>query len=353
METCVTVTWMKLCYQLLRLTGETLWADQLEISLYNALLGAMCDNGNWWAYYSQLAGERMPSPVQVPVCQSSCCVANGPRGLLITPGWSVMQGKNGPVINLYSQGTWSQKLENGMDVKIVQETDYPVNGSVLISIDPAKPARFMVKLRIPAWSNNTLLMVNDEIISCTSGTYSSITREWKTGDKIHLELDLRGRIITAPGSANDLAVMRGPIVLALDNRMVKAENYNLWLLPDGTKWNHVDELGGLNYVLPKPCATSASPEQYIELKPVTNKPAGVWMAFEVPFLFRYTHFFDHKQINLVMCDYASAGNQYDEKNLFRVWLPQPLFMNDIFPENTWHILYRDGATRPEFPPVLK
>ena len=95
METCVTVTWMKLCYQLLRLTGNPVWADQLEISLYNALFGAMIDDGRWWAYFSPLIGERMPSPMQVPVCKSSCCVANGPRGMLITPGWSVMKGEKG------------------------------------------------------------------------------------------------------------------------------------------------------------------------------------------------------------------------------------------------------------------
>jgi hypothetical protein len=143
--------------------------------------------------------------------------------------------------------------------------------------------------------------------------------------------------------------MRGPVVLALDSRMVKPENYNLWLLPDGTRWNHVDELGGLNYVLPKPCLSDGSVEEYIDIKPVTEKPDQVWMAFEVPFLYRYTHFFDHKKINLVMCDYASAGNDYDTKDLFRVWLPQPLFMNDIFPVNTWRILYRDGDIRPEVP----
>lgn len=50
------------------------------------LMGAMIDDGEWWAYFSPLIGERMPSPMQVPVCESSCCVANGPRGLLITPG---------------------------------------------------------------------------------------------------------------------------------------------------------------------------------------------------------------------------------------------------------------------------
>jgi uncharacterized protein len=346
METCVTATWMKLCYQLLKLTGDPLWADQLEISLYNSLLGAMCENGAWWAYYSQLAGERMPSPMQVPVCKSSCCVANGPRGLLITPGWSVMGGVNGPVINLYSAGRWDHKLASGKVVTLTQETDYPENKDIIIQVDPTVTEEFTISLRIPAWSRNTILTVNGEAINAEAGTYANIRRKWNKGDRIHLEPDLRGRIIRAPGNVNDMAVMRGPIVLALDSRMVKSETYNLWLLPEGTEWTHKNELGGLTYVLPKPCLTETDPVRYIDLKPVTDKPASVWMAFEVPFLYRYTHFFDHKQINLVMCDYASAGNQYTTENLFRVWMPQPLYMNDLFPKDTWHILYRDGDTRP-------
>lgn len=349
METCVTVTWMKLCYQLLQLTGDPVWADQMEISLYNALMGAMVDDGRWWAYFSPLIGERMPSPMQVPVCQSSCCIANGPRGMLITPGWSVMKGKTGPVINLYSQGNWTQKLENDTEVKITQVTDYPVNKDILIYVGLPKPVNFSITLRIPAWNTNSKLMVNDEAINCLPGTYVHIKREWKNGDKIQLEMDLRGRILRSPGSINELAVMRGPIVLALDSRLVKNENYNLWLLPQGTKWQSKSELGGLKYVLPAPCLSANSPVQYVELTPSSSKPANVWMAFEVPFLYRYTHFFDHKQINLTMCDYASAGNQYSVKNLFRVWLPQPLYMNDIFPENTWRILYQPGNTRPELP----
>ena len=349
METCVTVTWMKLCYQLLQLTGDPVWADNLEISLYNALMGAMINEGEWWAYFSPLIGERMPSPMQVPVCESSCCIANGPRGMLITPGWSVMKSKSGPVINMYSKGTWRQKLENGKEIKIIQKTNYPEDKEILIRIEMPKPERFTISLRIPAWDKDTRLSINDETINCEQGKYAQIEREWENGDQIRLKMDLRGRIIRAPGSVNDLAVMRGPIVLALDNRLVKNENYNLWLLPQGIQWNFKDELGGLKYVLPQPCFTPDAPDQYVELIPSKIKPSGVWMAFEVPFLYRYTHFFDHKQINLVMCDYASAGNLYNEKNLFRVWLPQPLFMNDVFPENTWRILYREGDTRPTVP----
>ena len=348
METCVTVTWMKLCYQLLQLTGDPVWADQMEISLYNALMGAMIDGGKWWAYFSPLIGERMPSPMQVPQCQSSCCVANGPRGMLITPGWSVMKSQSGPVINLYSNGIWTQELQSGTELKITQETDYPEQKEISIIVELPQPELFTISVGIPSRGKNTKLMVNDETINCKSGTYCHITRKWGNGDKIRMEMDLRGRIIRSPGSVNELAVMRGPIVLALDNRMVKNENYNLWLLPLGTQWEVKNELGGLKYILPKPSPTSGSPDQYVELTPCSSKPPNVWMAFEVPFLYRYTHFFDHKQINLAMCDYASAGNQYLEKNLFRVWLPQPLYMNDIFPERTWQILYRDNP-RPGVP----
>jgi len=260
-----------------------------------------------------------------------------------------MGSKTGLVINLYNAGSWQHKLTNGNVVTISQETDYPVNKDISIVVDPSRTEDFTISLRIPAWSIKTVLTVNGEAITAEAGTYAKIHRNWNKGDRIHLELDLRGRIIRAPGNVNDVAVMRGPVVLALDNRMVHAQNYNLWILADSTSWTYKDELGGLKYVLPKPCPTAESPDQYIDLTPVSNKPPNVWMAFEVPFLYRYTHFFDHRQINLIMCDYASAGNQYDEENLFRVWLPQPLYMNDLFPKNTWRILYREGDIRPEIP----
>jgi len=351
METCVTTTWIKLCYQLLRLTGDDVWADEMEISLYNAMLGAMLPSGNWWAYFSPLAGERIPSPLQVPAVNSSCCVANGPRGLLTVPSWSVMHSKTGPVINLYAQGSWSYQLENGNQVTLNQETSYPETDKINISTQQDKPAIYAISLRIPSWSKQTKLLVNGTEIKCSPGTYAVIKREWKNNDKISLQLDLRGRIILAPGDLNAKAVMRGPIVLALDSRFVTSKSTNLWIAPQNTEWVNDAELGGIHYAKLK--ATSPSmgirySNDYIDLKPVANKPDSVWMAFEVPFLYRPTHFFNHKLESLVMIDYASAGNQYNANDLFRVWLPQPLFMSDAFPKDSWKILY-EGKTRPEVP----
>ncbi|MEJ1974604.1 MAG: beta-L-arabinofuranosidase domain-containing protein [Lacunisphaera sp.] len=324
-ETCVTATWMKLCYQLLRITGDPVWADQMEVALYNALAGAMTPEGNWWAYFSPLSGQRVPSHYQHQDVQMSCCAANGPRGLLLTPSWSVMGRPDGIAVNLYSPGSARQRLADGTDVKLEQLTDYPIGDSVVINVTPSRATKFSLALRIPAWSKRASLAVNGQIYPCSPGTYAEVAREWKAGDQVVLQFDLRGRAVAAPSGAPQFAVMRGPVVLALDDRLVKSQDVAAWLI--------------------------ANPEGYVDLVPSAKKPAGVWMAFDVPFEVRPTHFFKHHQIALSMCDYASAGNQWSSSNLFRTWLPQPLFMRDIYPADTWRLMCPELTECPTIPNV--
>ncbi len=312
METCVTVTWMKLCYQLLRLTGDPLWADELEVSLYNALVGSMTPDGSWWAYFSPLAGQRVPSHYQHDDVQMSCCAANGPRGLLLAPRWAVMGCDDGIVVNLYAPGSATAQLADGTTVRLSQKTDYPVNDEILFTVDPEKPAEFALKLRIPAWSQRTALSVNGVPVDCLPGTYVELSREWVSGDQVILTLDLRGRAIPAPSGAPQFAVMRGPIVLALDDRLAEPQDIAVRLAADA--------------------------EGYLELTPCTSKPAEIWMAFEVPFDVKPRHYVGHYQISLGMCDYASAGNGWNSDNLFRVWLPQPLFLRHMVPADTWKLM---------------
>ena len=319
-ETCVTVTWMKLCFQMLRLTGEPVWADELEVSLYNSLLAAMMPNGDWWGYWSPLLGQRVPSPDQHTDVGLSCCVVSGPRGLLLTPRWAVMCARDGVVVNLFAPGTATMTLPNGTNVKITQETDYPAGDEVSLAIEPDNKCRFVLSLRIPAWSRQTSLSINGQPIDCQPGTYARLDRTWTPGDRAILKLDLRGRAVAAPSGAPQLAVMRGPVVLALDNRLVKPQDITVRLVKDA--------------------------EGYIPLVPAANKLQEVWMAFETPFDVRPSHFFNHRRITLTMCDFASAGNRWSEQNLYRVWLPQPLFLHEAYPADTWKLMYPDTAVRP-------
>ncbi len=238
-------------------------------------------------------------------------------------------------------------LQEGNELVLRQNTEYPKTGEIELLSSPKKPARYTLTLRIPAWSKSTNVTVNGDVFEANPNGYLKINRDWKVGDKVKLSLDMRGRVVKAPGNPNQMAIMRGPVVLALDNRFVKEQNHNLWLLHNGYNWKH-DQTLKIDYALLEP-VSSFPEEMYIDLKPVNPTPAGVWMAFEVPFLYRPTHFVNHKKETLVMCDYASAGNQYSCENLFRVWMPQPLFLNYLYPENSWRVHYQKDGDRPEFP----
>ncbi|MGC8668502.1 MAG: beta-L-arabinofuranosidase domain-containing protein [Chthonomonadales bacterium] len=296
METCVTVTWMKLCYQLLRLTGDPLYADQMETSLYNALLGALKPDGSWWCYYTPLRGTKRPSHVQHADVGLSCCVTNGPRALLLTPRWAVMTGGNAVVVNLFCPMTAAVSLPSGNRVTIVQDTRYPETGRVRITVSPEHPEEFSLRLRIPAWSEKTVLRVNGGTprAQVPAGAYAPITRTWAKGDVVLLDLDMRGRVVKDPAGSSAVAVMRGPIVLAWDQRLGAPEGQNLVLRQDAA--------GRIALRAAKP-------------------PVGedIWMVFTAPCTDAAG-----KEVELALCDYASAGDTWDARSRFRVWLEQPL-----------------------------
>jgi DUF1680 family protein len=309
METCVTATWMKLNYQLLRLTGDPKYADELERNLYNGLLGAMTPRGDWWAYFSGQMGVRVPSYVQHADVGTSCCVLNGPRGLMITPSWAFMTGPSGPVINLYAPATAKMESPAGQAVVLEVSGDYPVDDHATVTVQLETPEEFSISLRIPAWSAQTDLKINGESIPVRSGTYAEIHRIWKTGDRISIGFDMRGRIVKAPDGNGQIAVLRGPVVLSLDNRLTLA----------------------------RPGSAVVATDESSFAKLISDPPAAAqikaWMAFDVVFTV------DGKPQVLTFCDYADAGNAFSQKNIFRTWLPQPLDLQKVYDcGQTWQTL---------------
>jgi hypothetical protein len=320
-ETCVTAQWMLICWQLLRLTGDPKWADELETSLYNALLGVMTVDGHWWSYFGHLNGERIPSHIQHPKAQMTCCVASGPRGLLLTPQWAVMKSNRGVVINLYAAGTALVKLDDGIEVALRQQTSYPETGAVSIDINPNRVGRFPVWLRIPSWSKGTKLAVNGQTMACVPGRYANLDRLWSSGDRVELVLDMRGRAIKAPSGAPEIALARGPILLALDSRLARIEDQAIYV--------------------------DVGDDGSVPLHPTTSPSPEFWMAFEVPVYSRRGPSTPKQHSTQVFCDYASAGNLWVASNSFRSWLPQPLDLEWAYPPHIWKLAY--GNVRPPMP----
>ena len=303
METCVTFTWIKLCNNLLRLTGNPKYADQIEKSVYNALMASMKFDGSQIAKYSPLEGMRHEGEQQCGM-HINCCNANGPRAFTLIPKMALMTSGNEIFINLYSQSSASIQLNPKNKVTLSQTTTYPESGQVEISIQPDKPEIYTLSLRIPEWSNQTSISVNGSPVEGIHiGTYCKIKREWKKDDRVVLNLDMFGRMITLNGHQ---ALLRGPVLLARDSRF-----------GDG----FVDET-----------AVVQNQANVVELLPSDEKPEHVWMAFTAPLVLGTDLEGDSRNPRQIhFCDFASAGNTWSPDSRYRVWIPQTLnVMNAVY-----------------------
>lgn len=231
----------------------------------------------------------------------NCCVASGPRGLMLLPALAVMRGPGGPVVNFFEPGTATVPLAGGTKVKLEIESDYPRPGSIAIHVLPGAESRFTLGVRIPAWSRTAGLRVGDEPIAGAGGTYLYLDRMWKPGDVVRLSLDFAVRTAVEPGGSGRLAVTRGPIVFAVDKRISARP-------AAGTGRVAVDSAGVVTALA------------------VTDPlPGGIRTAIDVPFVTG-----DGARRTLRLCDYASAGQTWAPDSAFRVWLPQPLALADPF-----------------------
>jgi uncharacterized protein len=296
METCVTMTWMKLCNNLLRITGNPVYADEIEKSAYNALMASMKYDGSEIAKYSPLGGIRHAGEEQCGM-HINCCNANGPRAFMMLPGFAAMKGQNEIYLNIYSQSRFDISLNSKNRIIIDQITDYPVSDEIQININPVKPEDFTIALRIPSWSIRTSITVNDIVVpDIVQGTYKKITRLWQSGDKIKVKMDLRGRLINKNGYQ---AIIRGPVVLARDTRFNDGFIYESAVVRDQ--------------------------DGSVELKPLSSKPENIWMSFTAPLVLGTDlegEYRNPKQVSF--CDFASAGNTWGEDSRYRVWIQKTL-----------------------------
>lgn len=293
METCVGVTWMKFCSQVLRLTGDPTAMDEIEKYVYNGLLGAMKPSGDGFSYVNLLNGNKVVNygwGWKFNGFYVTCCNLNGPMGLAYIPYVAVMEDGSGPVVNLYNAGSVNTRTPGGQPLHLTLDTEFPLSGKVVISISPEQKEKFTVKLRIPAWSKGIVLAVNGKRMEVTAGTYAAITRKWSKGDTVELTFDMACRLVDAPHGTdpagdNFRAVVRGPIVLARDENIDAryAEPVKVQTRPDGT----------------------------VDIRPVSPTLPATKMEYLVPT--------DRGDIR--MADYASV-NGWEGKRIC-TWLPLP------------------------------
>ena len=338
-ETCVTVTLMKFFYQVHLITGDPKYVDAFEVSLYNAYLGAINTEkvveekviAKYKERHPDIVVEPLPFDSYSPLTAGTrgngigglqrmkdehyygCCACIGSAGIGLVPKLHLLSTEDGFVCNLYINGDATTTTAGGNKIVFKTETDYPKGDRVVIKVEIDKPESFVLKLRNPEWSKTTAVAVNGKLVKTTDG-YITIDKEWQNGDVIEMLLDMRTKVIrpipyephficnqTAwaanymymsfdhqdPIALNHLALRRGPVTLAQENR--------------------------LGYSVDEPVEIAVGKDDYVDVAfPETDKaPYKHIVELQVPLA-------DGSMMTVT--DYASAGKLWNEESKMAAWM---------------------------------
>jgi DUF1680 family protein len=209
------------------------YVDLYEDALYNAVLGDVDLAGKNFCYTNPL--DQNFARYAWHGCP--CCVGNIPRTLIMLPTWTYSTSSDSIYVNMFIGSTMTVPF-NGQEVKIQQQTNYPWDGKVTLTVNPAESKNFALRIRVPNRQNSDLyknspevkgmsdLAVNGQRVANPQiqDGYAVITRDWKAGDKVEFNLPLDVQKVTAieqvAADRGKMALRRGPIIYnveAVDN----------------------------------------------------------------------------------------------------------------------------------------
>ena len=305
-ETCVTVTFIKLCAKLYLTTGNAKYLDYIEQSSYNAMYGSVNDTeqtmkkteGDVWVgddcyhvdheafpfdSYSPLVYNRRGKKVGGFMVMEDgrsygCCACIGSAGIAIANLAAISIGDGGFSVNLYNPLAF-KTVYNGKELKITVNANVYAKNKAIIKVC-GNNERFKLKLRIPRWMENPKITVDGkEIDTIVADAYISLDREWeKSVIELKYSAPIRERVLNGK-----VAFTKGPVVLARDIRL--------------------DDIQ-------KPLNIKAKDGKALRAKLVKNQIFKSNATYKI-----YVGDSD-----ILVCDYASAGKNYDsDSSCITVW----------------------------------
>ncbi len=232
-ETCAAIGNVYLNHRLFLLHGESQHYDVLERTLYNGLISGVSLDGGGFFYPNPL--ESIGQHQRQPWFGCACCPSNICRFIPSLPGYIYAVKDKDVYVNLFMSNTSDLKV-NGKTVALEQQTNYPWNGDINLSVNKNSAGNFNLKVRIPSWVMNQVvpsdlytytdgkrlgytISVNGQPIDVKENIqngYVSINRNWKKGDKVSVHFDMEPRTVKAHNNVEAdrgrIAVERGPLV---------------------------------------------------------------------------------------------------------------------------------------------
>ncbi len=256
------------------LKGQSKFADVMELTLYNGMLSGISISGDHFFYQNPLASEN--GGERRSWIGLSCCPTNLARIIPQVSGLVYARSHNQVLVNLYAAGEANLKMDDGSALKLTQQTEYPWNGLVKLTVTPQQAADFSLNLRIPGWALGhpvpsdlyrlgpdaskavaVALTVNGEKTDATPGEdgYVHLQRTWKPGDLVELNLPMPIRRVYAhekvEADRGKVTLMRGPLVYCIEAADQPDVDLAHLVLPRGvemTSRHQADLLGGVTLI---------------------------------------------------------------------------------------------------------
>ncbi len=228
-ESCSSAGMIFFQYKLNLAYHDARFVNLYEETMYNALLGSIDLPGENFYYQNPLITHS----ARYPWHGCPCCVGNIPRTLLMVPTWTYVKGEEGLYVNLFIGSTIQVGEVAGTEVEMVQETDYPWDGKIAVTVNPAENTKFALRIRVPRRDVSELYSADPEADGIQSMTlngqpiepkiekgYAVILREWKKGDLVEFEVPMKPQIVKGSdkiaATKGQVALRYGPLVYCVE-----------------------------------------------------------------------------------------------------------------------------------------
>ena len=259
-ELCSVVEYMFSLEELYAILGDNKLADRLELLTFNSLPGTTTPD--MWAHqYDQQSNQVLVSGTKRDWSTNGdysniygfspnfgCCLANMHQGWpkFIESMW-MATNDNGLAVVTYGPSVVKARVGKGMEVTVTEETDYPFNGSVKLTISTNQSVRFPIELRIPGWADSVTVKYKKKTIIVKGTSEFRINEKWKNGDQIFIGMPMNIRVEKRYN--NSLSVLRGPLYFSLridkEYKSVKIKDDNPgfkgsvdWEITPKSAWNY-------------------------------------------------------------------------------------------------------------------
>ncbi len=281
-ETCASVGMVLWNQRMNQLTGDSKYIDILERSLYNGALAGISLGGDRFFYVNPLESKGDHHRQEWYGC--ACCPSQLSRFLPSIGNYIYASSDDALWVNLYIGNTGQIRIGE-TDILLTQETDYPWDGSVKLTISTSQPLEKEIRLRIPNWCKTYDLSINGKRINVSEKKGYAVIKDWKSQDVIALDMDMPVEIVAADPHVKEnfgkRAIQRGPLVYCMEE-IDNPEYFDQIQLSPSTTFQTAfvsDILNGIKTIKTNGRAQSAT---FIPYYAWDNRKAGkmrVWIPY--------------------------------------------------------------------------